>query len=221
MEPQKDENQTQAQDNLSRINDPTTPDYYDKDLVEENLELLKIITNLRDLPIILNHRLMVEKEISLLLGNNILIAKPYFNKIKWEKLKKYKEAINEFKPIEFSDLNIKESTIMEIESFINNNQPKTINLSKSNKSFNSSNTNKPDDTNSNNNQEQNSSNNQQNKKGASSKSNKGKMVKYDNDDSNDTSDDIIWEKEVEKEYSQFIRINWQEPLNYSAKKNSA
>ena len=206
MEPKNVENQIQNQNNISSINDPTDPDDYDKDLIQENLELLKCITNLRDLPIILNHRLMIKKEISLLLGNNILIAKPYFKKIKWEKLEKYNEKINQFQRFEFSDLNIQESTIKEIESLIMNNAP-NICLSKesisSSKSENSINNSKKKSNKSNTSQVKKDNTNQKNKKDASQESNKGEIYEYDN---NDSSDDITWDNDVEQRYSQIIDI---------------
>ena len=205
MEPEKVENQIQIENNPSEIKDPIDQDYYDdKDLIEENLELFKYITNLRDLPNILNHRLMIEKEISLLLGNNILIAKPYFNKIKWEKLNKYKENINTFQSFEFSDLNIQKSTITEIESLIKNKAPndslskESLTSSKSNKSEK-----KNSKTRSNTIQEKSENTNSINKQDASQNSNKPEKKKYDN---NDSSDDIIWEKDVEKRYSEIIEI---------------
>lgn len=205
MEPEKVENQIQIENNPSEIKDPIDPDYYDdKDLIEENLELFKYITNLRDLPNILNHRLMIEKEISLLLGNNILIAKPYFNKIKWEKLNKYKENINTFQSFEFSDLNIQKSTITEIESLIKNKAPndslskESLTSSKSKKSEK-----KNSKTRSNTIQEKSENTNSINKQDASQNSNKPEKKKYDN---NDSSDDIIWEKDVEKRYSEIIEI---------------
>jgi len=204
MEPKNVENQIQIQNNISRINDPTDQYDNDKDLIEENLELLKCITNLRDLPIILNHRLMIKKAISLLLGNNILIAKPYFKKIKWEKLEKYKEKINQFNQFDFSDLNIQESTIKEIESLIMNNAP-NISLSKesitSSISGNSINNSKKKSEKSNTSQEKKDNTKQKNKKDTSQKSNKREINEYD-----DSSDDITWDNDVEQRYSQIIEI---------------
>ena len=205
MKAENKENKIQKETSLSKINDATDPDYYDdKYLIEENVELLKCITNLRDLPVILNHRLMIEKEISLLLGNNILIAKPYFNKIKWENLNKYKEKINAFQLFEFSDLNIQESIIMEIESLIKNS---ATNIALSNDSFilskskKSEKKNSGEKSNTEKSDNKNDNTNSKNKQKPSSNINKGEMNKYND---NDSSDDITWESDVEQRYSEII-----------------
>ena len=143
---------------------------------------------------------MVEKEISLLLGNNILISKPYFKKIKWKKLEKYKKKINDFQQFDFLDLNIQESTITEIRSLFMNNSPNTISLSKSkvSKSKEKEKNKKKSNTNKENNANTNSTNNQN----ASQNSDKGEMDEYDN---NDSSDDISWDINVENKYSNMIK----------------
>ena len=59
-------------------------DYYDLDDLNDNLDILKNIMNLRELNFKDNHQLIIQKELLLFLNENLPKFQPFFEKINSE-----------------------------------------------------------------------------------------------------------------------------------------
>lgn len=89
--------------------------YDDEDLVDD-FELLKNMLRIRDLNMIFNHEILIEKEMILLLGADLPEPKPFFLKLDWNALKEFKTQINDGKKFDYKKIGLDKSTINEINS---------------------------------------------------------------------------------------------------------
>ena len=89
---------------------------YDEDDMHEDLAILKDMLKIRDINMIFNHEILVEKEMILLLGADLPEPMPFFQKISWNVLKEFEDQINECKKFNYETLGLDKSTINEINS---------------------------------------------------------------------------------------------------------
>lgn len=98
---------------LFKIN--VNEDNYDAEDMKQDLEILKIMLNIRDLNMIFNHEILIEKEMILLFGADLPEPKPFFVKIEWEDLKEFETQINNAKKFDYKKLGLDKPTINEID----------------------------------------------------------------------------------------------------------
>ena len=80
---------------LFKIN--VNEDNYDAEDMKQDLEILKIMLNIRDLNMIFNHEILIEKEMILLFGAEQPESKHLYVKIDLDDLKEFETQINNAK----------------------------------------------------------------------------------------------------------------------------
>ena len=98
-------------------------DYYDENELNEDLEFLRNLMNLREFESIDKHELIIQKELLIFLSEELPHFSPFFQKIDSNIINKYKDKINLCEKIsleDLDDLEINQKNISDMLSFINN-----------------------------------------------------------------------------------------------------
>jgi len=96
--------------------------YDDEKDIFQDYEYVKSLINLRDFQCIFSHHIIIEREITFFLANDFPISHPYYDKLDFEKIKQFKNQINNCQSFPYEKLNLNDTIINELNSLINNSQ---------------------------------------------------------------------------------------------------